>query len=119
MSTPIGSVCHVELFAKDLDQSARFYSELFGWTTFPHDEGYMMWEDPAGLGGGFTAAGGPTLNSAATIYMKVEDIQATLARIVIHGGVIIREKTEIGGNNGFYALFRDPAGNNVGLWSSI
>jgi len=22
----------------------------------------------------------------------------------------------IGGDNGYYALFRDPAGNNVGLW---
>jgi len=118
MVLPIGAICHTELFAHNLEESAQFYSELFGWTTFDHDEGYLAWKDPAENSGGFTTAGAPITNPAATFYIKVESIPNTLKKIKAHGGVIIRLKTEIGGGHGFYALFRDPAGNNIGLWSS-
>lgn len=113
-----GSICHIELFALDLQASARFYKDLFGWTISPHDEGYLFWKDTGGNGGGFTTAGAPNTNPAATFYLKTDDIPKTLRDIVNHGGVVIRQKTEIGGDNGYYALFRDPAGNNIGLWSA-
>ncbi|MDP8240178.1 MAG: VOC family protein [Candidatus Hatepunaea meridiana] len=116
MSTPIGSICHNEIFARDLAESAKFYGDLFGWNTSPQDAGYLSWKDTAGNSGGFTTAGAPITNPAATFYIKVEDIPAMLEKITRHGGVIIRQKTDIGGNYGFYALFRDLAGNNVGLW---
>lgn len=118
MSIPVGAICHNEIFALDLDESAKFYDNLFGWTTSSHDEGYLSWEDTGGNSGGFTTAGAPITNPAATFYIKVKDIPETLSKIKKHGGVIIRLKTEIGGGHGFYALFRDPAGNNVGLWSA-
>ncbi len=118
MKDPFGSICHLELYAKDLDKSATFYRTLFGWTTQGHDAGYMMWKDPAGNNGGFTTAGAPVTNPAATFYIKVDDIPKTLRKIRDQGGVIIREKTAIGGDYGYYALFRDPAGNNVGIQSS-
>ncbi len=117
MSDPVGSVCHLELFAIDLRQSAKFYSDLFGWNSSSLDQGYLPWSDPAGLSGGFTTAGSPVTNPAATFYIKVDDIPGTLQKILAAGGVVIRERTEIGGGHGFYALFRDVAGNNVGLWS--
>ncbi len=116
MAIPNGSVCHIELFAWDLKVSAEFYAKLFGWKTSPHDEGYQFWKDPNGNSGGFTTAGAPITNPAATFYLKVDNIQDMLDRIIDNGGVIIRNRTEIGGNNGYYALFRDPAGNNIGLW---
>jgi len=115
MSTQIGSICHIELYARVLEESAQFYGDLFGWKTTPHDLGYLIWTDPSGNNGGFTTAGGPVTNPAATFYIKVEDIPGTLRKIEDHGGVIIREKTAINIEHGFYAIFRDPAGNNVGL----
>ncbi len=118
MVIPVGGICHHEIFALDLSQSAKFYGDLFGWTTSPHDAGYLFWKDPGGYTGGFTTAGAPVTNPAATFYIKVEDIHGMLEKIVRHNGVIIRQKTEIGDSNGYYALFRDPAGNNVGLWSA-
>jgi len=118
MPLPIGAICHLEFFARDLAESAGFYGELFGWTFTPHDAGYLMWKAPGGLSGGFTTAGAPLTNPAATFYIKVADISKGLARVKKHGAVIVREKTEIPGDNGFYALFRDPAGNNVGLWAA-
>ncbi len=117
MTYSVGSICHLEMFALDLDQSAKFYGDLFGWEVSSHDQGYLFWSDPSGLSGGFTTAGAPVTNPAATFYIKVDDIPEMLSKIITLGGVAIREKTEIGGDNGFYALFRDPAGNNIGLWS--
>ena len=118
MALPDGAICHTELFAHSLEESAKFYSDLFGWTTSEHDEGYLGWEDPAENSGGFTTAGAPITNPAATFYIKVTSIPDMLEKIKAHGGVVIRLKTEIGGGQGFYALFRDPAGNNIGLWSA-
>jgi len=118
MAIPFGGICHQEIFARALDESAKFYGDLFGWTTSPHDAGYLFWKDPGGNTGGFTTAGAPVTDPAATFYIKVENIPEMLEKVVAHNGVIVRQKTEIGGDNGFYALFRDPAGNNVGLWSA-
>ena len=116
MSAKQGSICHIELYARMLEESAQFYVDLFGWTTTPHDMGYLFWKDSDGNSGGFTTAGGPVTNPAATVYIHVDNIAATLRKIEEHGGVIIREKTPIGdGSKGYYALFRDPAGNNIGL----
>ena len=50
-------------------------------------------------------------------YVQVEDIPETLAKISTLGGKVEKEKTEIGGDYGFYAIFRDPSGNRLGLWS--
>ncbi|HEB83986.1 MAG TPA: VOC family protein [Bacteroidetes bacterium] len=115
MNVPFGGIIHIELFARELEESARFYRALFGWTTEPHDAGYLFWKAPGGLSGGFTTAGAPVTNPAATFYIRVDDIEEMLEKIVEHGGVVIREKTAIGGGHGVYALFRDPAGNNIGL----
>lgn len=118
MSTPIGSICHIELYANDLEEASYFYRKIFDWTTTQHDMGYIFWKDPGGMTGGFTTAGAPVTNPSATFYIKVNDIKEMLEKISQNGGVVIREKTEISGENGFYSLFRDPSGNNVGLWSS-
>ncbi|MBT7789777.1 MAG: VOC family protein [Calditrichaeota bacterium] len=118
MSTPIGAICHLELFVSSLDKSPKFYESLFGWKTSGHDSGYLFWEDTDGFTGGFTTAGGPVINPAATFYIRVDNISEMLKKIARKGGTIIREKTEIGGDNGCYALFRDLSGNNVGLWAA-
>ena len=118
MVIPNGGICHQEIYARDLTESSRFYGDLFGWTTSPHDAGYLFWKDPGGNTGGFTTAGAPVTNPAATFYITVGNITDTLEKIKQHGGVVIRQKTEIGSGHGYYALFRDPAGNNVGLWSA-
>jgi hypothetical protein len=118
MARPYGSITHLEVFARDLQESAKFYGDVFGWTTEPHDSGYLFWKDPNGFSGGFTTAGSAMTNPAATFFIRVDDIPDTLAKVRNAGGVIVREKREIGGGHGYFGIFRDPAGNNVGLQSS-
>ena len=86
MTISVGAICHIELFARDLRESAAFYSQLFGWTSSPHDAGYLFWKDPDGNSGGFTTAGAPCTNPAATVYIKVDDIPAALERVVAARG---------------------------------
>ena len=49
--------------------------------------------------------------------IQVEDIPKTLEEITKYGGKIIQEKTEIGNDYGFYAVFEDNSGNILGVWS--
>ena len=51
------------------------------------------------------------------LHIQTEDIDATLKTIVDLGGKIVREKTDIGNNFGFYAVFEDCCSNQLGLWS--
>ncbi|MCF7811098.1 hypothetical protein K9N50_08950 [bacterium] len=101
MALPNSSICHTELYARNLEESAKFYGDLFGWTTSELDESYLSWEDPAKNSGGFTTSGAPITNPSATFYIKVNNISDMLENIKAHGGAIIRLKTEIGGGQAF------------------
>jgi len=52
------------------------------------------------------------------VYIGTGDINATLAEIEKHGGKTISPKTEIPGM-GWFALFSDPGGNLVGIYTGM
>jgi len=49
--------------------------------------------------------------------IECEDIPAKMAQIIAAGGKQVKEKTEIGGDMGFYASFLDVNGNRLSIWS--
>ena len=51
-----------------------------------------------------------------TLYIEVEDIDAILKAVVDKGGKVMKPKFAIP-NVGHIALFTDPDGNRMGLWS--
>ena len=115
MSEPtLGAICHVEIPAPDLDKAMSFYRVLFGWKMELLGETYAMFQD-GGMGGGLdkdmTVSDG-----GMNLYITVEDIPKKLGEVVEHGGAVVKDETEIGGGYGFYALFKDPNGNRLGLW---
>jgi predicted enzyme related to lactoylglutathione lyase len=112
-----GSICHVDIPSKDLAASGEFYSSVFGWEISPMMDSYSLWKPQDGnAGGGFSVpdTGQP---SSVLPYIQVDDIEATLGQISGKGGSTAVPKTEIGGGHGFFAVFIDPAGNSMGLWS--
>ena len=113
----MNGIVHVELPTPDLEKSEAFYSAVFGWevTRLPGQD-YWLWKAPDGPGGGFTTEQ-VVEKAGPVIYIEVADIEATLASVAGNGGATLKEKTEIGGGMGFYALFSDNVGNRVGLWS--
>jgi len=48
------------------------------------------------------------------LYIGVPDINATVAKIVAHGGAVVFPRMAIPGAV-IVALFKDPAGNRMGL----
>lgn len=118
---PAGSIVHTELFGSDLAVMQSFYSDLFGWTFTPMDETYVMFEDGDGNGGGITSNAGPMGGEpgrmTTVIYLWCLDIPAKLAEIEAHGGSAVMPLTPIPGY-GAFAIFSDPSGNNVGLFTA-
>ena len=109
---------HFELVSDDLEKTAAFYREVFGWQI-------QKWEGPVdywlvntgdtstpGINGGLMPTGGDFSGTINTI--EVEDIDASIAKVLANGGEIILPKDAIPGV-GYQAYFKDSCGIMVGL----
>lgn len=108
-------VVHFEIMGKDGAKMREYYSKLFGWkidASNPMQYGLVAPEEK-GIGGGIggTDEGRP---GYVTLYVGVDDVDATLARAESLGGKTIMPKTVVPGMVTF-ALFSDPEGNMIGL----
>ena len=115
----VGSFCHIEIKVKDLKIAQDFYGKIFGWKVEDMGSNYLGFSTGNGVGGGFELNSKNWQDGPITLYIQVADIPAALKQITSAGGKTAKEKTEIGGGFGFYALFRDPFGNLMGIWSKI
>lgn len=107
---------HVNIPSRDLEGSQRFYGTVFDWEFTPNTEEYVLFSDCGGIGGGLTKGAQPS-ERGMLFFIAVDCIPATLDSIKAAGGTVELEKTPVGGP-GFYAIFRDPDGNRVGLYSA-
>ena len=105
-------VTHFEVHGKDAAALNTFYGELFGWhvdSNNPMNYGMVdTHTNGKGIGGGITA--NPMQQSMVTVYVEVDDLQATLDKAEKLGGKTIMPSTEIPDMVTF-ALFSDPAGS--------
>ena len=122
---PNHSIVHVDFPANDLEAAGKFYADLFDWKIRHMPEfNYMTFETQTGSGGGFVRVGGESSDPGSLsykpgevlVYVSTDDIDATLARVEALGGQPLVPKTEIP-NIGWYAVFTDPTGNRVGLYT--
>jgi predicted enzyme related to lactoylglutathione lyase len=108
-------VVHVEIMGKDQAALQRYYTDLFGWkldTSFPG--GYGM-TDPAQTG--VVVGIGATPDGSAghvTGYVRVADIDATIAKATELGGSVIMPKFSPDGTSQL-GLIADPEGHVIGL----
>jgi predicted enzyme related to lactoylglutathione lyase len=114
------SIVHIELSARDSKAAGDFYGQLFGWKIEAIPEmNYVTFEITPELGGGFLDIDDQETKAGDIIpYISTDDIKATLVRVESLGGKTLTSKTEIPGI-GWYALFADPAGNRIGLYSGL
>ena len=106
-------VDYIEFRTTDIEESKRFYSEIFGWEFTDYGPDYTSFTDGR-MNGGFesapaVAAGGPLV----VLYsMNLEAIEAAVRE---NGGQIVRETFEFPGGRRFH--FTDPSGNELAVWS--
>jgi uncharacterized protein len=119
MTAPIPGVPNwVDLGTADLDDAARFYAGLFGWTAHVSaDEygGYLIFN----LGGRAVAGAGPLFGegqpTAWSTYVATDDADATAARVDAVGGKVLVEPFDVV-DQGRMAAFLDQAGAPFSVW---
>jgi predicted enzyme related to lactoylglutathione lyase len=113
-------VAFFEILSPDHERAQAFYRQLFGWQVAadPAMGGYGLVDTGAGdgaIGGGIGPA--EAGDAGVKIHMRVDDLEAYLARAEELGGKRLVPPTELPGDFGSFAVFTDPDGNQVGLWS--
>lgn len=108
-----GRIDYVELPGGDLVPTKAFYEQAFGWRFVDYGPSYAAF-DGAGLDGGFQsdaseAAGKPL------VILYARDLEVMEAKVRAAGGVVIRPIYPFPGGRRFH--FRDPAGNELAVWS--
>lgn len=113
-------IVHIEIPARDPLQGSQFYAQLFGWETSAVSEmDYVTFRAGPEMGGGFPRIDGQMYKpDDVTVYIGVDDIEATLKRIEELGGKTIAPKMEIPGM-GWFAFFSDPSGNRMALYTAM
>jgi predicted enzyme related to lactoylglutathione lyase len=114
-------VAFFEVMSPDQERAQKFYAELFGWqvTADPAMGGYALVDTGAGegaIGGGIGTSQNPAEKSVK-IYIRVDDLDAYLDRAEKLGGQRLVPPMDLPGDFGRFAIFTDPDGNQVGLWS--
>ncbi len=118
MSKP---VAFFEIVSTEHERAQRFYADLFDWTVSADPElgGYALVDTGAGedaVGGGIGPSQGPG-DTGVRIYVRVDDLDAHLARAEELGGRPLVQPTDLPGGYGRFAMVTDPDGNPVGLWA--
>jgi predicted enzyme related to lactoylglutathione lyase len=110
-----GKICYIELPAADIARSAAFYSAVFGWQTRQRGDGRLAFDDGVGQVSGTWVTGRAASGTPGLlVYVMVDDMDATLAKVTAHGGVIVQPAG--GDAPEITARFRDPGGNVLGLY---
>ena len=110
-----GKICHIEIPADDLERSARFYEQVFGWQIKRRGDGPISFDDPTEeVSGHWVPGRPPSTEPSLLFYIWVESVADAMETVSAHGCDIVQT---IGGDPGeITARFRDPAGNVVGLY---
>jgi predicted enzyme related to lactoylglutathione lyase len=110
-----GKICYIEIPAVDIDTSAAFYGEVFGWHIRRRGDGSVSFDDGVGEVSGVWVTGrAPHTGAGLTVHIMCDDVAATIGLIEARAGKIVRpigmDAPEI------TAHFADPAGNIFGLY---
>jgi hypothetical protein len=115
----IGQPGWVDLGSSDPTAARAFYAGVFGWEAMVSDDpaygGYAMFA----LGGKEVAGAGPLMSeqqpTAWTVYVLVDDADATAAKVEAAGGTVLAEPFDVM-DAGRMAIVADPSGGVLGLW---
>ena len=108
---------YLELPAADLAAVKRFYGDAFGWRFKDWGPDYVSFEG-AGIDGGFRGDGAvrpATPGTGVLVVIYANDLEETLRRVESAGAAIVRPIFSFPGGRRFH--FRDPAGNELAVWS--
>ena len=110
-----GKVCYIEIPAIDINASAAFYKEVFGWQTRQRGDGSIAFDDAVGeVSGTWVLGRRAATEPGLLIYIMVDSVTTTVDAVIANGGKIVqpigKDAPEV------TARFSDLAGNVIGLY---
>ncbi len=108
-----GKIDYVEQPGGNLPVLKAFYADAFGWSFTDYGPGYAAFNE--GLDGGFDAD--PEARRTPMVILYAKDLEVMQAKVRAAGGVITRAIFSFPGGRRFQ--FRDPSGNELGVWSEV
>jgi predicted enzyme related to lactoylglutathione lyase len=113
MSAP---VVWFEIAGRDLSGLTKFYGDLFGWkinVDNPMNYGMVDTGTSSGIPGGmFADASGA--GDYVTVYVEVDDLQASLGKAEELGATVVQPLTMVP-DGPTIAMVTDPEGHRIGL----
>ena len=107
-----GKIDYLEMPGGELGKVKTFYAEAFGWTFQDYGPSYAAFDQ--GLNGGFDADASEA-SQAPLPVLYAHDLEAMLVKVQAAGAEIVRAVYAFPGGRRFH--FRDPAGNELAVWS--
>jgi predicted enzyme related to lactoylglutathione lyase len=108
-----GKIDYVEFPGSDLPAAKRFYGQAFGWTFIDYGPDYVAFEGQ-GIDGGFTASE-TEAPAKPLVILYGHDLEAMEVKVRGAGGEVTKAIFSFPGGRRFH--FRDPAGNELAVWS--
>lgn len=110
-----GKICYIEIPATDIQRSAEFYKQVFGWQNRLRGDGSTAFDDTVGeVSGAWVLNRPPATSPGLLVYIMVDSVADTVNAVIANGGEIVQpigaDAPEI------TARFRDPGGNIIGLY---
>jgi predicted enzyme related to lactoylglutathione lyase len=110
-----GKICYIEIPATDVNASASFYKNTFGWNVRTRGDGATAFDDTTGqVSGAWVLNRKPMTEVGLLFYIMVDNIEAAIKTVTSNGGKIVQplgmDAPEL------TARFTDPAGNIIGLY---
>ncbi|MAL99004.1 MAG: glyoxalase family protein [Alteromonadaceae bacterium] len=111
-----GKINYVEIPSRDLEATKRFFGDAFGWSFVDYGSEYVAIGN-AGLDGGFFKSDkvATTDHGSVLIVLFSTDLEATLEKVKLSGGKIIKGIFTFPGGRRFH--FSGPDGNEYAVWS--
>ncbi len=118
-SAPVGAPVWIDLLTSDPDRARAFYGELFGWKAeAPNEEfgGYFNFtKDDRLIAGGMSNHSSSDARDVWTVYLAVEDADATTKAAAAAGGTVDTPAMAVG-ELGTMAILTDVGGAHLGIW---
>ena len=111
-------VLHFEIAGKNGESLREFYSSLFGWDIGAETHGIYMVKAASenGIGGHIFPTTDDMPSNYVTIYVQVDDLQASLTKAESLGSKTVMSPQVLPDDAGSIAMFTDPSGNCIGLY---